>query len=239
MIIKYSDLDKIMNQLASDLDIPDSYYEKANDRYKSLANWIERDNSGLRFYEPNLYLQGSFKLGTVVKPVYSELNYDVDIVCRFDGLSKNKITQERLKEIVGVEIKSYVNSNSMNNQPHNGKRCWTLNYHDEANFHMDILPCVADKDRYTSIMKQANFTSGYDDHGIAITDKMSAVYKLVSDDWYVSNPHGYYLWFKEKMNFIEKRALLAETYKMSVEEVPYYRRFLVPGTNKLTYSSGA
>ena len=30
----------------------------------------------------------------------------------------------------------------MLNDPHNGKRCWTLNYHENAQFHMDFLGAI-------------------------------------------------------------------------------------------------
>ncbi|WP_408610445.1 cyclic GMP-AMP synthase DncV-like nucleotidyltransferase [Leptotrichia hongkongensis] len=42
-------------------------------------------------------MQGSIKLGTAIKPITEEGSYDIDIVCCFEKLSKNEITQRDLK----------------------------------------------------------------------------------------------------------------------------------------------
>ena len=54
------------------LDIPDTYYEKAEARYHAIGRWVNRGDSIIAKYKPEIYLQGSFSLGTVVKPINAE-----------------------------------------------------------------------------------------------------------------------------------------------------------------------
>lgn len=224
-MLLFSQINDFYEQLYKELDIPENYYEKANTSYTSFNSWLERDDSSLREYEPEIYLQGSFKLGTVIKPVGENDSYDIDMVCKFNNLSKQTISQKDLKTLLGKEVKSYAKSKNMINEPKNGKRCWTLNYHDEAKFHMDVLPCVDDSKKFIDqleIYKYAETTS-YKERAVAITDKRSEGYETISNDWEISNPQGYFLWFQEQSNFIEKRAMLAEQFQMKAEELKDYK----------------
>lgn len=224
-MILFSELDNYFEQLYKELDIPESYYEKANTSYTSFNSWLEREDSSVREFEPEIFLQGSFKLGTVIKPVGENDSYDIDMVCKFNNLSKQIISQKDLKSLLGEEVTSYAKSKNMIHKPKNGKRCWTLNYHDEAKFHMDILPCVDDSIRFIDkleIFKYAETTS-YKEKAVAITDKRSEVYNIISDDWENSNPQGYFMWFQEQSNFLEKRAELAEKFKMKAETLKEYK----------------
>jgi hypothetical protein len=224
-MLLYSQIDDYYEQLYKELDIPESYYEKANTSYSSFNSWLDRDDSSLRDYEPEIFLQGSFKLGTVIKPIGENGSYDIDMVCKFNNLSKDTISQKDLKTLLGNEVKSYAKSKGMINEPKNGKRCWTLNYHDEAKFHMDILPCVDDSKKFISQLEINKYaaTTSYKEKAVAITDKESALYEEITDDWEISNPKGYYLWFQEQSKFIEKRAMLAEKFQMKAEELKEYK----------------
>ncbi|MBF4694256.1 nucleotidyltransferase [Fusibacter ferrireducens] len=223
MLLGIDQLEDYFREIVSNIDISESYYEKANKSYQSLAMWLSRENSEIRQYSPDLTLQGSFKLGTVIKPISEEINYDVDVVCKLERLSKRDITQKQLKTLLGSEIISYAKANTMNNEPENGKRCWTLNYHDEAQFHMDILPCVDDRASYKNLLENASLTSNYKESAIAITDKSSPYYSKISSEWEISNPRGYFEWFRVQMQFIRTKELLAKSVKMSIEQLPDYK----------------
>lgn len=56
-----------IKKFIADLDVSDSNYEKATNRYNSIADYIK--NSELDSNKPDIYLQGSFKLGTAIKPL--------------------------------------------------------------------------------------------------------------------------------------------------------------------------
>ena len=61
-------LHRILTDLAEELDVPPSKYREAKKRYDAVGTWLDADDSELACYEPSIYPQGSFALGTAVKP---------------------------------------------------------------------------------------------------------------------------------------------------------------------------
>ncbi len=215
----------LLNEFSDALDISDSKYEKAKQRYKSVGEWLERPDSKLANHEPRIYPQGSFRLGTVIKPITDEDKYDIDFVCQV-AMNKFEISQFELKQLVGAELKSYAQANNMNSEPEEGKRCWTLDYADGIRFHMDILPSVPDDDQFKSLLVQAGIPKIWADSAIAITDFRNENYDVISNDWERSNPKGYALWFEEQMKQIAqaRRQALVELRKYAkVEDVPAFQ----------------
>lgn len=84
-----------IKKLIEELDVSDSSYEKATKRYNSIADYIK--NSELDLYKPDIYLQGSFKLGTAIKPLTNDGAYDIDIVCNLTKLKREDQSQFSLK----------------------------------------------------------------------------------------------------------------------------------------------
>ena len=203
-------LENLVLELSKELDIPETYYEKAEISYKSFATWLERENSEFKDSIKEVFLQGSFKLGTVVKPISEADEYDIDMVCKFD-ISKDKITQKELKDKLGREVKLYAKSKNMLNTPQESKRCWTLNYEDSAKFHIDILPAIPNSN---------NFEGDYSKYINAIPDKSSAKYDEITSEWEITNPHGYYLWFNKRME-LRRKALYESA---NIEEIPKDKR---------------
>ena len=85
-----------------------------------------------------------------------------------------------------------------------GRRCWTLRYSDDANYHMDVLPCLVAND-YKMVMERAFSTSEYSTQeagklAIRITDKESDNYKYDTcpENWMKSNPFGYARWKRSR-----------------------------------------
>ncbi len=213
---------KILNEIFGDLDIPDYLYEKAETSYKSFGEWLHREDSSVKQYMPVVFLQGSFKLGTVIKPISSEIHYDIDMICKFNELYKSTISQKDLKDLLGKEVKLYAKSHNMVNVPKDGKRCWTLNYNDEAQFHMDILPSIENYENFSFYHMDKDILNK-EREILAITDKNSNDFSIISNNWEISNPKGYYEWFQEKSKFREKKRFFAESYKKSIEEIPDYK----------------
>lgn len=213
-----NEINDIFEKVATELDIPDSIYEQVVERYKSVGRWLGREASGVMRLEPIIYPQGSIQLGTVVKPINDEDQYDIDLVCELVKLDKGEITQHKLKDLIGIEIKGYANANSMNSRPTEGRRCWTLEYSNTSKFHMDILPAIPDGDSFTESLESRGFFNQWSANGIAITDNKSRTYDQHSYDWPQSNPKGYVMWFRSKM----QRALLNEM-KAHVEPVAQYK----------------
>lgn len=194
-----------MQDLLRDIEVAESEYEKAISRYNSITEYIGQ--SSLSTYEPQIYLQGSFKLGTAIKPLTEDGSYDIDLVCNLTALRKVQISQSELKRQVGVVIKNYTSAHNMSAEPKNGKRCWTISYVDNHNFHVDILPSLPNG-------------KGKE---IAITDKNNQYYNVISEQWEVSNPQGYYEWFISISKYNEYKKDYAVKMSVDVETVPYYK----------------
>jgi len=223
--------DDILEEVGEALDIPESKYEEAKERYESLGEWLDREDSSISEYDPEISPQGSFLLGTVIRPESDADEYDVDLVCLLNG-SKTEFTQSSLKEAVGVEIRLYADANKMKEPPEDGRRCWTLNYADDVQFHMDILPALPDEQSYKLLLEERGFASlARDDsltgQAIAITDKTLPQFNRITDDWPQSNPQGYAAWFRSKMRvqLMEQKTALAkrEMIMASVDDIPDYR----------------
>ena len=75
---------RILEYIADSLDIPESHYQDAEDRYKAVGKWLSKEDSPLAIFSPEIYPQGSFRLGTVVKPIFKKDKYDIDLVCQLD-----------------------------------------------------------------------------------------------------------------------------------------------------------
>lgn len=203
---------KLLEHLSDSLDIPATRYKEAEERYKAVGTWLGQEDSPIASYKPEIYPQGSFKLGTVVKPVSQTDEYDIDIVCQLE-LSKHDISQRELKRIVGNRLKA--NEHYARMLDKEGRRCWTLNYAESARFHMDILPSVPDE--YGWLIPQG-VPHALAQHAICITD-------TEDPDWLSSNPRGYAEWFKDRMKTIllEGKRIFAAKNRVEIENVPDYR----------------
>ncbi|MNE92411.1 hypothetical protein D3C80_1901300 [compost metagenome] len=88
------------------LDIPPERYDAADRSYRSVCIWLERSDSQFSGVDIQAYTQGSFRLGTVIRPLSGEEDYDLDVVFEFD-LSKAHNTQEDVYDALGVELVAY------------------------------------------------------------------------------------------------------------------------------------
>lgn len=58
-----SQLGQFLMYLAESLDISETRYVEAEDRYKAVGQWLGKEGSILAQYNPQIYPQGSFRLG--------------------------------------------------------------------------------------------------------------------------------------------------------------------------------
>jgi len=192
------DIQFLLQKLAEELDIPDYLYEDATLKYEDVGEQLAANDSELKEYSPKVYPQGSFRIGTVVRPIITEDEYDIDLVCHLQ-IEKERITQKQLKEMVGERLKKRAD---FENILSSSRRCWILSF--PKQFHMDILPAIPNR---------ANLPTG-----ILLTD---TELKL----WQCSNPIEYAEWFKNRMKtvFQERRAVLAKSLDADIEEVPDWK----------------
>lgn len=214
--------EELLENAAEALQISPSKYEAAERSYTSIGKWLNRDNSRLKDADPQVYVQGSFRLGTVIKP-HSGDDYDIDLVCELT-LSKSSLTQHQLKDALGYELKEYAKAHGMTT-PEEGRRCWTQNYADGAQFHLDTLPAIPDGEGMVQLLASKGLSSKWSESAIAITDRDHPNYKSITAYWPHSNPKGYSDWFKSRMTVIyEKRKKeLAYALNASVEDIPDHK----------------
>lgn len=206
----------LLKEVASALDLTESQYQLAIDRYEAVGKWLSKEGSSLAKYNPIIVSQGSFRLGTVTKPLQENEEYDIDLTCRL-GISKNLVTQQQLKKMVGDRIKENEDYKRMLGIER--RRCWRLHYAESTKFHLDIVPAIPEEYGWL-IALGVQFE--WARHAVCITDNKHWNYDL---DWPRSNAEGFALWFIERMKFQYnlKRQLLSENLKMGMDEVPVYK----------------
>lgn len=217
--------EEYLEDLVAELEVPESRYAQAERSYKSLGEWLHRDASTVREFDPEVYVQGSFRLGTTIRPLNEEEEYDVDAVCELKRLQKQQLTQKKLKALLGAEIRAYRSEKNMVKPVREGRRCWILDYADGAQFHMDVVPALPNEHSARRLLETRGVDTRWLRTAIAITDRESQSYEQLTDDWPRSNPKGYSEWFKSRMAgiFERKRRIIAEGARASVEGIPEYR----------------
>lgn len=191
-------LSELLEIVARAIDIPQAMYEKAVGRYKEVGEWLCDETSALGRYSPDVYSQGSTRLGTNNRPITQKDEYDFDGVAELD-IAKEKTTQKMLKNLIGDRLKENPEYEPILEE---GRRCWTLTFN--GTFHMDILPAIPNREGKLK--------------SILITDKELR-------EWQFSNPRGYADWFKRRMvtEYASVREPIEQALKATVEEVPAWR----------------
>lgn len=166
------DLNTIYQDIATNIDISDEMFDAAEKEYTEFGEWIDKETPD---YRMSIYPQGSFGLGTVVKPISNEDDYDLDIVCQFEkdyGLTAGELKLEVVKPLLVRYKKS---SKGIVNK----RCCWHIEYDDIPQFHMDVIPA------YLVSSKNYIYITNHDEE----KDK----YEYIG-----SNPSGYIKWFFDR-----------------------------------------
>lgn len=175
-------LNDLYERIIKDIEISDELFDVAEQEYKALGSWIDSETPT---FKVSIYPQGSFALGTVIKPIKGTDDYDLDLVCEFAqqyGLSARALKCSVVKPL----LQRYRKTKS---EIEEKRRCWHVEYEDIPQFHMDVIPAV------------------YRGECIDITDhdEDNDSYEYIG-----SNPKGYVEWFREQM--AKRRQALREQY---------------------------
>jgi hypothetical protein len=221
--------DKKLLLLLAQIELPDRGYEIAKRRYDDLGVWFGRPDCTLGRYDPHIFVQGSFALGTAIRPVTEGQEYDLDLSCKLrKGIDRTTHSQRQLTDMVGLELEAYRTYRKIQSRLEPKNRCWRLSYKDELPFHMDVVQGIladsARRSQLALLLEQRGV-----DHRLAediamdamwITDRRSPYFEHINPEWLSSNPEGYVRWFVSRMEG-PRQALKAEA---QVDEVPIYRR---------------
>ncbi|RZO54169.1 MAG: nucleotidyltransferase [Sandaracinaceae bacterium] len=194
-------LSVFLDLLGAELDVPEHVDRELRAAYDDLAEFLREDplRAGAEVYP-----QGSRRIGTMIRPVKEDDDYDVDLVFRRNIL-KTSTTQQRLKEWVGEQLRAFVELKRKRRPAtaptlSEGSRCWTLTY--PSGFHLDVLPAIPNDGPSPT-------------DSILITDREVRL-------WQVSNPRGYANWFRARSerSFLAERARLAKSRGVEIEAIP-------------------
>jgi len=216
------DFSRLLAIIVEHIDIPQSYYEKAAARHRSLGEWFHRKESKIAIFDPDVRPQGSFRFGTVNRPLDEKAEYDLDNVTVFKLLGKAGMTQQALKHLFGSEIKAYASAHNMLSPVIEHNRCWRMHYADEVPFHLDALPCVPEEMAVIRRLLDLGVDPFLAECMIAITDRRHPQYAQVTRAWPSSNPRGFARWFERKAALGRARLLSEGRLKATVEDVPAY-----------------
>lgn len=154
------------NEIASSLDLTIEQENTLIKKYNELSDFLV-NCANLSVYNPDIFYQGSVRLGTVVRPLKHD-DYDLDIVCRLDS---SCLPAKTVKHLVGDALK--ISSFSKHLEEEHG-RCWTLRYLESPPYHIDVLPGL-----------------------LIANDRVKATNKnnLGIYQWLYTNPKGFADWF--------------------------------------------
>jgi hypothetical protein len=225
MVRTENDRNLILEATIDSLDVPSSYYARAVERYSSIGEWLHRSDSTVAGFAPAVYSQGSFRLGTVVRPLLPSHEYDLDIVCHLRALSKLGITQQKVKELVGKELQLYASAHGLKAPVEECPRCWRFYYADDLSFHIDTVPCIPEDEPFIRALTEAGVDPTLAKLAIALTCRTHPDYGVLCSDWPTGNPSGYARWFEGRFSqraLSRRRQLLKEGVYASIEAIPLY-----------------
>lgn len=225
----------IIDQVLKDIDLPYEVKQKAKDRYEDLGKWLNRSDSSIAKYRPYIFPQGSFLLQTAIRPITEFGAYDLDICCKFlNGLTAETISQKDLKETLRKELESYRIARHIKAPLEEKPRCWRLEYQDNMNFHIDIVPCIPalgfDSSSYGSfyidtylkgeLLLTENNILAWQRLSLLITDKKSKDFERISKNWHHSNPEGFAKWFRANAALDRVREAQKYSIRNEVADLP-------------------
>ena len=223
--------EEILKAVVAAIELPDSAYEKAKERYEDLGQWLGLPSSNVTKYSPHILPQGSFRLGTAIRPLSEREEYDLDITCRLEtGLTMGNTTQADLRSLIKKDIEAYRRERGIQAPLGEKHRCLRLEYQDHLSFHMDIVPCIPDSLESRALLEKAfsqraysvSFIQKVSSMASRITDDRSIDYKTISSSWLRSNPEGYARWFEERM--LSQTLLKSFQERAKVDTLPNYKR---------------
>ena len=216
----FSRASRLWTILSDGLDIPRSYYEEAAERHKSLGKWLCRNGSAFEKLEPRVHPQGSFRYGTVIRPISGDGSYDLDQVVVIGKLDSRTLSQADLKEMFGDEIAAYAKSHQML-PPEPKHRCWRLHYRGNVSFHIDSVPSVPAGGATYELLQRQGVTEPWAVRAVAITDDRRHDYQTKGGIWLTSNPRGFARWFESRAA-LGRPTAVEKGARAEVEAVPPY-----------------
>ena len=164
-----ANLESVLREVAVAVQLPGSLATTAEQEFWSLASWL--DQSVLRSYSPYLYAQGSWRIGTTVRPIGQD-EFDIDLV-----VEMRRPPSDAAESVYASLADHLEASYEYGARVERRNRCVRLQY--PGSFHLDVVPAVTHRARV--------------DGTILVPDKSNGRWS-----WQTSNPRGYVRWFESR-----------------------------------------
>ena len=186
-------------RLISNLDITPTMYENAVEKYKAIASFLS--DCGI---DADIYPQGSFAFGTVVRPNVKDpdASYDLDFICQLH-MTKEETSPSDIRRKIEHALTS---SNRYGGKLAVWEECFTIQYADinGVSFTIDIVPAADESgEKKQALMLKSKRP---DLLGTAIAIPRHNGNRNYS--WLTNNPRGFKQWFDEiNKPFLDNRKL--------------------------------
>jgi hypothetical protein len=190
----YRVIDNLLNGVGVKLQLDKTRRDRVEQSYKAVSEWLDKDDSIANGAPFSIYPQGSYRLGTTVRPILGN-EYDLDFVIEvqmpwnssIDAMAFLKQIYNRLRENDVYKDKVELKN-----------RCVRINYKDD--FHMDILP---------------SYPVGYVGNiNVKVPDRKT-------EYWKDSAPKGYADWFEDCCKYLSILLEKAAKVEELPEETPF------------------
>ncbi|WP_054652673.1 nucleotidyltransferase domain-containing protein [Limosilactobacillus equigenerosi] len=166
-----NDTNLVLQILVNNISLSDTAKERIAKEYEALAKLFDASD-----LDVDIKYQGSYALGTSIRPLNHDDDYDIDLVCILNNGLNNK--PEEIKHSVGDVL---LNSERYKDKVEENRRSWTVEY---FNSHVDVLPSILDPDNNSDLL---------------ITDNKNG-YNLIN-----SSPFKFRDWFIRMSNYVPKK----------------------------------
>lgn len=164
--------DDLLFEICEELQISPAKYKLAEERYKTIGKLLCAADSPFAAEDPDIYPQGSMRLGTTVHPIDGP--FDLDFVCQLSVPYRPENPMELLDRLHTF----FQSSDRYKGMVKRKNRCIRIVYADD--FYMDILPACLDRSACQTC--------------IQVPDRQLR-------GWKASNPIGYAEWFHQKSRY--------------------------------------
>lgn len=130
-------LEDIFTEIAIRIQLPPSKYRLACERYKTIADYLERDGSPLKDQIARFYPQGSMAIGATISSRGHDQEYDIDIVGEL--LLPSDTPPKIVLDTLYTAIKGEKGSRYYD-MVKRRTRCVTIYYED--GMHLDVTPVI-------------------------------------------------------------------------------------------------
>lgn len=187
-VMNISERQKDFLSVIEKLDIPLTLFKNAQSKYEALATFLNEHG-----IEATVYPQGSFALGTVIRPIKKtdSPSYDLDCICQISGC-KTEYTPSGLRDLIEETLKS---NNTYGGKLVKWEECFTIEYAEVngVSFSIDLVPAVSDSDESKANLITKGLNPQVADTCIAIPRQNSEK----NYRWISNNPKGFKKWFDE------------------------------------------